>query len=242
MIDLHCHILPRVDDGSQSLQDSLNMARLAVQSGVTAIAATPHCMDGGVSVIRERVLLLREALEDADVPIRLYIGMEIFGTPYTAELLSEGQLMTLNSSRYPLIEFGFDGTGETETEILRDVISAGYIPVIAHPERYVYVQEEPELINRWKEMGCLFQINRGSLFGRFGSHARNMAEELVNRGFATVVASDGHSPRMRTPWMKDVAEYLQQEVSERAREYLLQKNPRAILKNQPLDPVSPDWF
>ena len=109
MIDLHCHILPQVDDGSQSLKDSLDMARLAAESGVTAVAATPHCVDGGATVIRERVLLLREALEEAQIPLRLYMGMEIFGTSYTAELLSEGRLMTLNGSRYPLIEFRFDG-------------------------------------------------------------------------------------------------------------------------------------
>lgn len=242
MIDLHCHILPQVDDGSQSLSESLDMARLASQSGVTAIAATPHCLDGGASMIRERVLLLREALEDADIPIRLYLGMEIFGTPFTAELLQEGLLLTLNNSRYPLIEFRFHGTGEQETQILREVLDAGYVPVVAHPERYEYIQDEPELINRWKEMGCLFQINRGSLFGRFGSSARLMARELVGRGFASVIASDGHSPRMRTPWMKDVAIFLEQEISDSAKEYLLRKNPRAILRNQQLDPVTPDWF
>lgn len=242
MIDLHCHILPQVDDGSQSLKDSLDMARLAAGSGVTAVAATPHCVDGGSAVIRERVLLLREALEEAQIPIRLYMGMEIFGTSYTAELLSEGSLLTLNGSRYPLIEFRFDGTGEQETAILRDVLAAGFLPVVAHPERYAYIQEDPELANLWKEMGCLFQINRGSLFGRFGSGAQHMALELVGRGFATVVASDGHSPRMRTPWMKDVSAFLRQEISGDAEEYLLRKNPKAILRDQVLDPVIPDWF
>ena len=242
MIDLHSHILPGLDDGSQSLEESLAMAQIAVESGVRAMVATPHCSQGRAREVYSGWLLLREALEDAGIPLRVYPGMEILGTPDTARLLQEGQLFTVNGSRYPLVEFLFQATAREITDILESVVQAGFLPLIAHPERYVYVQEEPELINRWKEMGCLFQINRGSLFGRFGSHARNMAEELVNRGFATVVASDGHSPRMRTPWMKDVAEYLQQEVSERAREYLLQKNPRAILKNQPLDPVSPDWF
>jgi len=242
MIDLHCHILPQVDDGSQSLKDSLDMARLAAESGVTAVAATPHCVDGGATVIRERVLLLREALEEAQIPLRLYMGMEIFGTSYTAELLSEGRLMTLNGSRYPLIEFRFDGTGERETAILREVISAGFQPLVAHPERYGYIQEDPELANLWKEMGCLFQINRGSLLGRFGTGARRMALELTFRGFATVVASDGHSPRMRTPWMKDISDFLRQEISDAAEEYLLKKNPKAILRNQALDPVIPEWF
>lgn len=242
MIDLHCHILPQMDDGSQSLADSMAMARLAVSSGVTAMAATPHCVDGGAGEIRDRVLLLREALEDADIPLRLYIGMEIFGTEATARLLRSGRLLTLNNSRYPLIEFNFRGRGERETEILRDVLEAGFLPVVAHPERYDYVQEQPELINLWKNMGCLFQINRGSLMGRFGSGAQNMALELVHRGFSAVVASDGHSPRMRTPWMEDVFKFLSREVSPAAAEYLLLHNPRKILRNQPLDPVQPEWF
>lgn len=242
MIDLHCHILPQLDDGSQSLTDSLAMARLAVGSGVTAMAATPHCVDGGAGEIRDRVLLLREALEDAGIPLRLYMGMEIFGTRDTARLLRTGRLMTLNNSRYPLMEFSFRGDGRRETEILRSVLDAGYLPVVAHPERYTYVQEQPEIINYWKDMGCLFQINRGSLLGRFGSGPRDMGMELVRRGFACVVASDGHTPRIRTPWMRDVRELLEQEVSPTAAEYLLQRNPTLILKNEPLEPAGPEWF
>lgn len=242
MIDLHCHILPQVDDGSQSLKDSLDMARLAAESGVTAVAATPHCVDGGATVIRERVLLLREALEEAQIPLRLYMGMEIFGTSYTAELLSEGRLMTLNGSRYPLIEFRFDGTGERETAILRDVISAGFQPLVAHPERYGYIQEDPELANLWKEMGCLFQINRGSLLGRFGQAAWDMAFELVDRGFATVVASDAHSSRMRTTWLRDVYDLLAKEFAPAAAQYLMWHNPQKILKNELIHPVKPEWF
>lgn len=242
MIDLHCHILPQADDGSQSLQDSLDMARLAVESGVTAMAATPHCVDGGTSLVRERVVLLREALEEAEIPLRLYMGMEIYGTRSTAQLLREGRLYTLNGSRYPLIEFGFRGTGERETDILADVIREGYVPVIAHPERYEYIQDNPERINQWKRMGCFFQINRGSFLERFGRRAYYMAMELTRRGFTSVVASDGHSPRMRTPWMGDMARFLEKEFSSAAAAYLLWHNPKKILKNQPLDPAEPEWF
>ncbi len=242
MIDLHCHILPRVDDGAQNLTEAVAMAKLAVNSGVTAVAATPHCVDGGSAAIREQVLLLREALEEMEIPLRLYMGMEIFGTENTARLLRAGKLMTLNNSQYPLIEFDFQGTGMRETRILQDVLEAGFIPVVAHPERYSYAQERLELMNRWTEMGCLMQVNRGSLFGRFGAGARELGLELVRRGFASAVASDAHSPRARTPWMQDVQELIGREVSLVAAEYLLNRNPKKILKNQPLDPVVPEWF
>ena len=242
MIDLHCHILPQLDDGSRSLEESLAMARLAVQCGVTAMAATPHCADGGAREIRDRVLLLREALEDSGIPLRLYMGMEIFGTENTLHLLQTGQLFTLNGSRYPLVEFSFHSDGQLETRILRNLCKAGLRPVVAHPERYAYIQYDPELLNQWHRMGCLMQINRGSLLGRFGSRAQAMATELVDRNFAALVASDAHSPRMRTPWMQDVRKHLIQEYgSDRARTLLLE-NPGRILKDEPITPVNPEWF
>ena len=119
MIDLHCHILPELDDGSQSLEESLTMARMAVNSGVRAMAATPHCMGERAEEVYGTWSLLRQALEETGVPLKLYPGMEIFGTPDTARLLREGKLFTLNGSRYPLIEFAFQSSGEEETLILR---------------------------------------------------------------------------------------------------------------------------
>ena len=242
MIDLHSHILPEQDDGAQNLRDSLEMARMAVESGVTAMVATPHCAGDRSREVYGAWKLLRQALAEARIPLKLLPGMEIFGTPDTASLLQEKKLFTLNGSRYPLIEFSFRSDGEEETGILRSVCRAGYRPLVAHPERYVYVQEDPELINRWHQMGCLFQVNRGSLLGRFGRREQRMAAELVGRGFATVVASDAHSARMRTPWMKDVQQLLSREYAPVCAEVLLRENPRRILKNQELPPVRPEWF
>lgn len=242
MVDLHSHILPELDDGSQSLWESLAMARLAVESGVTAMVATPHCADDRAGEVHSAWLLLRDALREAEIPLTLYPGMEIFGTTKTLRLLQEGKLFTVNGTRYPLIEFSFRSGGEEETGILHHLIQAGYRPLVAHPERYEYLRRNPELVNLWKEMGCLFQVNRGSLLGRFGSGARQMAFALVERGFASAVASDAHSPRMRTPWMKDIQALLAQEYSPATARTLLLDNPRRILRNEPLPPAEPEWF
>lgn len=242
MIDLHSHILPMLDDGAQSLETSIAMARMAVDSGVTAMAATPHCADDRTKDVLAAWSLLRDALQENGIPLTLLPGMEIFGTPKTAQLLQEGKLFTLNGSRYPLIEFNFQSSGEEETEILRSVCDLGLRPIVAHPERYAYVQREPELINRWYRMGCLLQINRGSLFGRFGIRAQEMAQELVDRGLATVIASDAHSARMRTPWMQDVWQLLTEEYGSVCAQTLLHDNPRSILKDEQLPPVEPEWF
>ena len=242
MIDLHSHILPELDDGSQSLQESLAMARMAVESGVTVMAATPHCADGGAREVYESWKLLRQALKENGIPLRLFPGMEIFGTEDTLKLLKEGKLFTLNGSRYPLIEFSFHSGGEQETRILHSLCKAGLRPIVAHPERYSYVQYDPTHINRWYRMGCLMQVNRGSLLGRFGIRAQEMAEELVARRFAAVVASDAHSPQMRTPWMEDVRKFLSQEFSPACARKLLLENPARILKNDSIAPVKPEWF
>lgn len=242
MIDLHSHILPGLDDGSQSLWESLEMARLAAQSGVRAMVATPHCTFGHGQEVRKAWELLRDALRETGIPLKLYPGMEIFGTADTVRLLQAGELFTLNGSRYPLVEFQFLSSGEEETKILRDLVTAGYRPVVAHPERYVYLQQEPELINLWVRMGCLLQINRGSLQGRFGENARELAFALVDRGFAAAVSSDCHSSKRRTPWMEDVCQMLSRNFSPRAAQYLLQRNPALILQNRQLPPMEPDWF
>ena len=242
MIDLHSHILPELDDGSQSLRESLAMARMAVDSGITAMVATPHCADDRSWETYEAWQLLSQALSENEIPLKLFPGMEIFGTPDTVRMLREGKLFTLNGSRYPLIEFSFRSDGEEETAILRSVCKADFRPVVAHPERYGYVQRDPRMVNRWHRMGCLFQVNRGSLLGRCGSRAQETAFELVNRGFASVVASDAHSPRKRTPWMADVQQLLTEEISAQCARVLLKENPKKILKDEEIPPVVPEWF
>ncbi len=242
MIDLHSHILPGLDDGAQSLSQALRMARIAAESGITAIAVTPHCATDRALEVTDAWRLLRSALAQERIPVKLLRGMEIFGTPDTLPLLQQGRLFTLNSSQYPLIEFPFQSDGQLETQILSGLLEAGYRPLVAHPERYEYIQNSPQRVNQWYRMGCLFQINRGSLLGRFGSAAQEAAFSLVDRGFATVVASDAHSPEVRTPYMADVYEMLAQEFSPLVPRILLQANPRRILQNKQLPPVEPEWF
>lgn len=246
MIDIHIHILPEIDDGAPDWDAALSMAKMAVESGVTAVAVTPHCnmryRNFNTSSLCQRIHRFREMLRQFHVPLEVYGGMEIMGSFDTGERLRDGTLATLNGSRYPLVEFHFTGSGEEETAILDGVLQSGYRPIVAHPERYLYIQEDPELLNTWLEMGCLFQINRGSLLGRFGAGAASLAYAMVGRGFATVVASDAHSSIRRTPWMADVRELLARDFSPQTAELLLEEHPRQILRDGEIPVKRPDWF
>lgn len=248
MIDIHAHILPGLDDGSPDLASSLAMAEIAVESGVTAIAATPHCnMPGRFanywgSAMRRQLRNFTQALKDAGIHLAIYPGMEVFGTPDVPRLLQEGKLAPLGGSHYLLIEFPFYDYGLEATKILGALLSLGCCPVVAHPERYRYTQADPPLLNRWVDMGCLLQINRGSLLGRFGNGAQMLSFSMLDRGFAAAVATDAHSPVTRTTWLRDVWELLSQEFSEDTAELLLEANPQRILQDLPINRREPEWF
>ena len=247
MVDIHLHILPGVDDGSSAMESSLEMAQLALESGVRCVIATPHCNLPEVPCLNTKslqthVAQFRSALKQAGIPLEVYGGMEIFGTPQTAQRLQQGQLCTLAGSRYPLIEFPFTAYAQEATEILDSVLQLGLRPIVAHPERYRYTQSDPRLLNLWVEMGCLLQINRGSLFGRFGRHAEALAHGLLERNFVSFVASDAHSPTVRTPWLRDAAEFLLREYPKEIAWALLEENPRCVLENREINRSEPIWF
>lgn len=248
MIDIHAHILPFLDDGAEDWDCTLEMARLAADSGVMAVVATPHCglpgqeLEGRAEAVREQTDLLSAKLQQAGIRLAVGTGMEIFGTPDTAELLCRGKLITLNRSRYPLIEFPFLDYAPQATRILASVLDAGFRPVIAHPERYQYTQADPTLLNLWSDMGCLLQLNRGSLQGRFGRAAEVLSWAMVNRGFAFVVASDAHSPSTRTTRMKEIRALLETERSAHEAARLLLDNPRLLVSDADIDFPDPIWF
>lgn len=248
MIDIHAHILPGVDDGAEKLDSALEMATLAVESGVTTVVATPHCVEFSRqsnlwgSELIHRIRDFQQALNNAGIPLEILPGMEIFGTENVPALLRKKRMIGLNESRYPLVEFPFYNYAGPATEILEEILELGMRPVVAHPERYQYVQEDPTILNLWVQMGCLLQINKGSLLGRFGPYERRLAFELVDRGFAFAVASDAHSPMVRTTWMQDVDRLLREEFSGAAAEVLLERNPQKLLHNETIRWSEPHWF
>ncbi len=241
MTDIHCHILPGVDDGAESLADSLEMARMAAESGVHTIVATPHCNlpdapeDNYASPeLARRFAQLRRAIEAEGIPLELLPGAEVLCTPQVPELLREGRLLTLASSRYLLMEFYFDESLEYMDQMLSAVAAEGYIPVLAHPERYQAVQEAPRVIQRWFWDGHIIQLNKGSILGRLGRGAQRCSEWILSCGLAHTVASDAHTPTVRTPHMAELTDRLYSICPPEYVSVLLDENPGNIVKNLPV--------
>lgn len=238
MTDMHCHILPGVDDGAESLDDALVMAELAAESGVDTIIATPHCNLPGAArsncksdELRDRFIELAAALRDARIPVKLLPGAEVLCTPSVPELLKKGRLLTLAGSDYLLVEFFFREAPDTMDELLARVAAEGVTPVIAHPERYAAVHRDPGVIAAWHGKGYVIQLNKDSLLGRLGRRAAASADWILAHGLAHIVASDAHSPLYRTPYMGEVRRHLEERYSPKYAELLLVRNPEAILRN-----------
>lgn len=240
MIDLHTHILPELDDGSQDMEDSLEMCALALDSGVNTIVATPHSNQLGrfenfyCEQLEHPFSLLKQKAAEEQMPIQLYLGMEIFVSDDLEAKIRDGALISLNHSRYYLIEFPFDASPLQIDKGLEQIFAADGIPLIAHPERYFCVQKQPALVYQWLQLGCLTQINRGSPLGRFGRHTARTASFLLANHLATCVASDAHSPCARTTSMVDIQDYLYDQFGEAEMLRLTHENPYRILYDHPV--------
>ena len=252
MIDIHAHILPGIDDGAEDMYEALEMARMAVSSGVSAMVATPHSNIPGTlenyygEYYIEKFWELDRALAKENIPLTLYAGMEVFMTPDVPRLLSDGKFQRINGSRFLLTEFAFDEEPKYMFEMLKAVRKLGIHPIIAHPERYHCVQDDPEMVYQWRKKGYLVQVNRGSLQGKFGKQSYYTSHELMEHNLVSVIASDCHSPIQRTPYMLDAYEELSNIYSKKVLDVLMYENPLRICKDQPtirfeLKPFVDEW-
>lgn len=242
MIDLHVHILPRLDDGAANLDDALEMAEMAVESGVKELVATPHSNQMGrfenfnSTSLKTAYQLFQQALERERIPLKTYLGMEIFASEDLQEKIRDGRLFGLNGGDTFLVEFPFDADPFWIGEQLESVLDSRKRPLIAHPERYACVQDYPQIVYEWLSIGCLTQLNKGSALGRFGRAAANTAEILLNHDLITCIASDAHSPYMRTTYMGDIWSFMEEYFGEHVAYRLLKENPKRILENRQVPP------
>ena len=236
MIDLHCHILPGVDDGSPDMETSLEMLRIANRSGIRAIVATPHCSRDFPEQnllsrqLADRFVRFNDLLTEEGIPVQVYPGMEIMVNEYFGDLLAQGRFLPLAGTAYMLIEFDFDTSPDVVEQAIGLVKRKKLIPLIAHPERYYCVQWKPKLVERWKQAGAVMQVNRGSIQGKLTEQAEICAWKLLQEGWVSVVASDAHSSHFRRPELSSVLQELAEKFSWAYAAELLIVNPARILQ------------
>jgi protein-tyrosine phosphatase len=237
VIDLHSHILPGIDDGARTLDDSIEMALAAVNGGISTVAATPHVRKDYPTLAgaMERLLgALREALAFLSIDLRVLGGAEIAISSLRALEQDDLRRFALaGNPRYLLVEFPYFGWPiglEADIEQLRGL---GITPVLAHPERNPDVQLAPEQIKLAVSAGALVQLTAASVDGRLGSRTRETAFELIRNGLAHLIASDAHLPSVRSIGLQGAYQALNE--SELAH-WLVEDVPRAIVEDTPIPP------
>jgi protein-tyrosine phosphatase len=203
MIDIHCHILPGVDDGPRDLEESLAMARLAAADGVRVIVATPHAFNGVYfnrrEDILERVKALAGILTEQHIPIILFAGADVHFEEDLVHKLETREVLTINQGKYFLLELPSQSVPFQAAEIFFEIRIKGYFPVITHLERNHFIQKHPEVVGDWVKHGAVIQITADSLTGGFGQRAYDCSRRLLENGWVDVIATDAHSVKQRPP-------------------------------------------
>ena len=204
MVDVHCHILPGVDDGPREMEAAVAMARVAERDGIRAIVATPHVDPRKgfptPEAIRERTAALNEALRQEGIDLTVLPGAENQLSDDLAEQIKDGKVMTLaDRGKHVLIELPFSGYPTFVGELFFDIQLLGVTPVLAHPERAAIAHADPDEIRALADRGAILQINADSMTGREGRAVRAFAHRLVREKLAQIIATDAHDPKRRAP-------------------------------------------
>jgi protein-tyrosine phosphatase len=244
LIDIHNHILPGVDDGAETIEESLAMARVYRDDGVTTVVATPHrnswTYHDPPSDARRRLAELQEYLQNADCDIQLLLGGEAFIAPDLAEQVKNGLALTINGGRYLLVEWAIDQFPAYADEAIFDLRVHGIVPIIAHAERYRAVQRNVDSLAPLVRRGAMVQVTAGSLTGESGATSRRAAEQILNANLGHVVATDSHSVRRRPPILTAARMRAEELIgSERARSLVVDV-PRKIIDNLPIELPEPN--
>lgn len=197
MIDIHSHILPGIDDGSKSIEMTLDMLKRAEREGLENIVATPHfrrgCFEVTYNEVKDLVSKINKLLELEEIGVKVHVGQEVYFSERIIDDFEEGIIGTINDGKYMLLEFPMRKIPKEAADYMYELKLRGVTPIIAHPERYSEVISNVEVLNDFIDEGCLFQINAGSIRGDFGKDVKKTAEKLIKSGVYAFIGSDAHN-------------------------------------------------
>ena len=235
MIDLHCHMLPEIDDGASGLDVSIGMAKVSVADGVSVLACTPHILPGlyhnNGPQIRQAVDALQRQLDQREIPLRLVCGADNHMVPDFVAGLQCGRLLSLCDSRYVLVEPPHHTEPPHLEEFFFSLLVAGFVPILTHPERLSWVPSRYGSIERLVQAGVWMQITAGSLTGAFGRTARYWAERMLDEGRVHILATDAHDCERRPPNLSRGRDYAAKRVGAQEAEHLVVTRPRGVIAN-----------
>jgi len=236
MIDIHVHILPCLDDGPQTMDESVAMASAAVSDQVTCLVATPHGGVWGVelsqTLVENGVEELRKILQEKGIQLSVLPGIEVYVGPAIIDQIRAGTVFPLNRSRYMLIELPLHSYPSYTDQIIFQLQVNGFVPVLAHPERYRAVQNDIGVLCRMVERGVISQVTAGSIIGDFGRTVQRTAEIMLEHNLVHVIASDAHSSDIRAPLLSKAVERAAAMVGQGAALDMVTTVPEAIINNQ----------
>ena len=239
MIDLHSHILPYIDDGARSLEESLQLVQEGYEAGFTTIVSTSHYYLDYYETIEEdrkaHINTILHTIKETIPDLQICIGSEIYVTHRMVSLLKDHLASSINGTRYVLIELPFEQEIPDLKNIIFTLINNGYIPIIAHPERYSYVQKNPNILLELLEMGVLFQSNYCSILGTYGKGAQKVVTKLIQNHFIHFLGSDVHRKNTIYKHIPDALDELKEFISEQELEELTTINPGLVLEDKKID-------
>jgi protein-tyrosine phosphatase len=235
MIDLHCHIIPGIDDGAKTLEESLAMARMAVDDGIKILATTSHIFPGmfnntGAQIEAGRLALQNE-LDQRDIPLRLISGADVQLAPGIVAGLSAGTIPALNGTRYFLFEPPHTIAPPMINQVVLEYCQAGYVPIVTHPERLTWIDQNYHKMAEFVAMGAWMQLTAGSLTGTFGPRPQYWSERMLDEGLVHIIASDGHNAHRRPPILSRARAAAARRVGEVEAHELVFGRPSQVVSN-----------
>ena len=232
-VDMHCHILPDLDDGAKDMEETRRMLKIAEEQGITDIIVTPHYRPGHFRSSREEILAsierVQEVIDRNNIAIRLYPGCEVFYRSEIGERLEDGSITTMNDTEYVLVEFSPREDYRLIRNAVEDIFAEGYTPIVAHVERYDCMVKHPEYVEELKAIGCLIQVNAASITGEVSFLCKRYVHKLLKQELVDFVGTDSHNDEGRKPALAKCAKILYRKYDEEYADALLFGNAKAYL-------------
>lgn len=243
MIDFHSHILPEIDDGSRSIEETYDMIKEAYEAGFTAIISTSHYIDGSYDCDKktreELISRIEEGLKEKNIDIRIYNGAEAYVSRDLNLLVKENKLPTMNNSKYLLFELPMNTKVLFLEDAIYNLLSINVVPIIAHPERYSFVQENPNMLLDLIDKGVLFQMNYGSVSGLYGKEVKKTAIKLLKANMIHFLGSDAHRHHSIYSNMNELKSNIIKIIGEDKFKELSEENPNLVINNENIEIAEP---